>query len=624
MADDPLGLGPEAMRELGYRTVDVLVDWLCDANAPPLRHGEPADLRARLGGGAPETAQPFDELLRGLRDDVLPFASRTHHPRYFAFVPGSGTWPGALGDLVASAANVDAGSWAEAAGPSQVELEVLEWFRDWIGLPAETAGLLTSGGSAANLLALACAREARVGAMRDDVVVYVADQGHSSIARAARLLGFRPGQLRVLPVDGAFRLEPGTLAAAIDADVRAARLPLAVVASAGTTNTGAVDPLRELAAVCASRRVWLHVDGAYGGFAALTARGRAQVEGLELADSLTLDPHKWLYQPYECGCLLVRDGDALRRAFAIAPDRLRDAGGEVDFSDLGLQQTRTSRALKVWLSLRFFGVAAFREAIDRSLDLAELVRRRIEESDALELAAPPSLGVLCFRRRFDDADEVETDRLNAGLVAALERSGIGLVSSTLLRGRYAIRLCILNHASGEDDVERVLSFLETAEPAPTALLPARAGRDRDVAATWLRSSQTSPSLLRKVPLFRSLGNDERARVARLALVREAAPGDRLVDRWETSREFYVLLEGEAQVLLDDAPIARLGPGDFFGELAALDWAAGFGYPRLATVVTTAASRLLVFPEGTLEALARDFPAVDAEVRAAAAARAARH
>jgi aromatic-L-amino-acid decarboxylase len=302
---------------------------------------------------------------------------------------------------------------------------------------------LVSGGSLANITALACAREALLGPMDDRAVVYVSDQAHSSIARAARLLGFRPDQVRVLPSDRAFRLQPATLSSAIAADTAAGRRPLVVAAAAGATNTGAVDPLPGLAAVCREHGVWLHVDGAYGAFGALSERGRSALTGLELADSVTLDPHKWLYQPLECGSLLVREGHLLEHAFAIAPDYLNEAvgrDGEVDFGDLGLQLSRTSRALKVWLSISCFGVAAFRAAIDRSLDLAELARRRIAEDPRLESMAEGELGITCFRRR-TGGDERESAAANAGLIAAYEATGRGGGSSPRLGGPYAVRRC---------------------------------------------------------------------------------------------------------------------------------------------------------------------------------------
>src|SRR6267142_1397303 len=329
------------MRALGRDAVDLVATRLTrpwDAT-PVVTALSPEELAARLNEPAPEAPRSFSDLLARLDRDVLPFMARNEHPCYFAYVPGSGTWPSALGDLIASGLNMDVGSWSLSAGPSQLEVVVLDWFKRWIGYPSEAAGILTSGGSAANMTALACARDALAGTMSDRLVVYCADQAHSSIARAARILGFRPDQVRVLPVDRAYRLRLDALRSAMDADMRAGREPLFVAAAAGATSTGAVDPLREIAELCRERGVWFHVDAAYGGFAVLTERGKAALSGIELADSVTLDPHKWLYQPFECGCLLVRDGQKLLDAFEIHPEYLRDTKSgvprEVNFADYG-------------------------------------------------------------------------------------------------------------------------------------------------------------------------------------------------------------------------------------------------------------------------------------------------
>jgi aromatic-L-amino-acid decarboxylase len=614
---DRLSLDRDAMRELGYRTVDALVEWMLDEHAPPIRRATPEEIRSRLHGPPPEEPEAFEDVLAQLERDVLPFTSRGAHPGFFAFIPFATTWPGALGDFIASACNVYGGSWMESAGPSQVELEVLSWFAEWLGLPGDASGILTSGGSSANLNALACARETRVARMDDRLVVYVADQAHSSLARAARVLGFRPHQVRVLPTDADFRLQPATVAEAIDADARAGLTPLFVSASGGATNTGAVDPLRELADVCRSRDVWFHVDAAYGGFAVLTERGRKALDGIDLAESVTLDPHKWLYQRYECGCLLVRQPTLLRRAFEITPDYLRDARcaeTEVNFADRGLQLTRAARAFKVWVSLRTLGVSAFRDAIDRCLDLAETAAERIEASDALELVAPPSLGVLCFRRRF----ERDSEAGNAGVVAALERSGLGLVSSTRLHGEYAIRMCILAHTSRAEDVERVLDFLETAEPVADPAGVARHERHPQVSATAIATDVDRRALLSR------LSNAERQSVVARASRRQIAEGETVVERWDSSRDFFLIEDGSAEVYVADDRVRELGPGDFFGELGALDWGAGFSYPRLATVVAKQPLSLLVFPDGSLNQLIRDFPVLGDEITARAHERAQRH
>ena len=446
--EHPLAMDVEAMRRAGYATVDALVARLADPEADPvLRRAGAADMRARLGGPPPEQPTDYGAVLARVLADVLPFAARTDHPGYLAFIPSFTTWPAALAELTAAAANPYCGAWLESAGPAQVELEVIDWFRGWLGLPAGTAGVLVNGGSAANLTALLVAREA-AGGPSPDSVVYVSDQAHSSLARTARAMGLRPEQVRVLPTDGRWRLAPDTVAAAVRADRGAGRIPFALCASAGSTNTGAVDPLAGLADVCAAEGLWLHVDAAYGGFAVLTAKGKALLAGLERADSVTLDPHKWLYQPMECGCVLIRDGARLERTFAIHPDYLdgdaTQGAGEVNFADRGLQLSRGFRALKVWMTIQTYGLAAFRACVQRNLELAEYAEALIRGHPALTLMAPATLGIVCFRREWPGCDEAETERRGTALAADLERGGTALVSATRLAGRHAIRLCILN------------------------------------------------------------------------------------------------------------------------------------------------------------------------------------
>jgi glutamate/tyrosine decarboxylase-like PLP-dependent enzyme len=623
--DDPLGLDPETMRRLGYQTVDMLVDRLSAvADGPVIRRSGRPEMERRLREPPPEVASGFDEILGRLGTDVLPFASVTGHPRYFAFIPGCPTWPASLGDLIASVSNIENSSWLESAGPSELELVVLDWFKEWIGYPDEAEGVLVSGGSAANMTALACAREALLGAMSESVVAYVSDQAHSSVARAARVLGFRPEQVRVLPTDERFRMRPDALVDAMDADLRAGLRPLFVSASAGSTNTGAVDPLPELAEICRERGAWLHVDGAYGGFAALTGRGKRLLQGIELADSVTLDPHKWLYQPFECGCLLVRRGRYLREAFEITPDYLKDTevlAREVNFADRGVQLSRMCRALKLWVSLKFFGVAAFRKAIDRSLDLAREAQARIENSGEVELLVPATLGVVCFRRRFESVDdEDELARLNAGLVEGLTASDEGHISSTRLRGRYALRMCVLNHTSTAGDVHRVLDWIETSRP-PRLEGPVTAAtiydRHPDVRQpSWLGRLPAGVAGLRDLPLFRNLAEGELDVITHSAYEDVAEAGQPIVRQWDPSREFYVILNGTAEVRTEERHLADLGRGDYFGELAALDWGASFGYPRLASVIATSPVRLLVFPGASFNTLVRDVPAFGDEIRRA--------
>ncbi len=468
--ENRLELDGDAMRESGYRVIDMLVDRIANLDAGPAWQGATrAEMEARLREDSPRSGTPIDELLDRLTVDVLPFAGRIDHPRFLAFIAGNGTWPGVLGDLIAGGFNIFQGTWLASAGPSEIELVVLDWFKSWLGYPNEAAGLLVSGGSVANLTALACAREVRLGGHDARAVVYTSEQTHSSVERAARTVGFAGDRIRSLPVDELHRMDVAALRTAIREDRNTGLRPFCIVANGGATSTGAVDPLAAMADIAKEENLWFHVDAAYGGFAVLTERGRGLLNGINRADSITLDPHKWLYQPFEVGCLLVRQGTHLSDTFHIMPDYLQDTatgGGEVNFADRGIQLTRMARALKIWLSLKHFGVDAFREAIDRCLDIALEAQKYIEQSKELELLSPAGLGVVCFRRRVSGDDD-SSEKVNAQLVRDLLASGTGMISSTRIRGVYALRVCILNHRTGWQDALTVLRWLEQA-PVVTA------------------------------------------------------------------------------------------------------------------------------------------------------------
>jgi glutamate/tyrosine decarboxylase-like PLP-dependent enzyme len=627
---DPLALDRETMRRMGYEAIDLLVDRLDRLPAEPvLRTATRAEMQARLDEPAPSAPGDFSALLARLDRDVLPFGSHWDHPRNFSYIPGSGTWPAALGDLIAAASNIDAGAYREAAGATQLELTVLEWFREWIGYPQGAGGALVSGGSAANLTAIACAREVRVGSMRDDIVIYAGDQSHSSIARAARHLGFRPDQVRIVPTDAALRMRPDDLASAMAADERAGRRPFLVAAVAGSTNTGAVDPLPAIAAVARAHGAWLHVDAAYGGFAALTERGRAQLEGLDLADSVTLDPHKWLLMPFEVGCLMVREPGQLERAFSIHPAYLaeRTAGdGEVDFADRGLQLTRATRAIKVWLALQTFGVDAYRAAIDRAMDFAVAAQRRIEGDSRLELVSPAQLGIVAFRcRAMPGEGAAENDRRNAEAVARTAASGDLLVTATQLHGRYAIRMCVLNHATGADDVafaiDRIAAEGKRLAAEATARLATRTTRSRPMP----KLARPGPGPLdvtglRHFDPFAAVSDDQAARF--LAAGREQCfeRGDTVTQLWEDERTMYLVLDGTFSARVGGREVNLLGPGDYFGEIASLEWGRDFRYQRTATVVAEVPSRVVAVPGTALRELMAESPDVDRVIRSTAQTR----
>lgn len=615
--DHPLAMEVEAMRRAGYAAVDALAARLADPEAEPvLRRATPAEMRERLGGAPPEQGAGLDAVLARVIEDVLPYQAGTNHPGYFAFIPYFTTWPAALAELIAAAINVSPWAWMESPAATQIELEVIDWFRSWLGMPASTSGLLVSGGSAANLTALLVAREA-AGGPSEDSVVYVSDQGHSSLARTARAMGLRPHQIRVLPTDDRWRLQPETVTAAVGADRRAGRVPIAVCAAAGSTSTGAIDPLPRLADVCAAEGLWLHVDAAYGGFAAMTPKGRALLAGIERADSVTVDPHKWLFQPFECGGVLVRDGARLERTFTIHPDYLDStethATGEVNFGEWGLQLSRGTHALKVWMSVQAFGLGAFRAAIDRNMELAAYAEELVHNRDTLTLMAPASLGIVCFRREWPGCDEAETERRGIALADDLERSGDAFVSTTRLAGRHAIRLCILNPTSGAEHVRRVIEHFAQA-PAPpdlprTIAVPA----DSKAGVLGEPAGSQDTGVLEAMPLLAGLPDSAIQAVRDRGTCVDVAAGEEIIRRWDADRFFYITLSGRYDVLIDDRVIRTIGPGEHFGELAARDWGGGYGYARTATVRCSQAGQLLKLSADDFQWLVGTQPAVRAEL-----------
>jgi aromatic-L-amino-acid decarboxylase len=458
-----LSLTPEEMRGLGYRVIDLLVEHfegLAEKGVFSVpEQSEPGAFPRRP---IPERGLPPEEVLEAVRADVFGAMAHLSHPRFFAFIPSPSNFVGVLADALASGMNAFLGSWAVAQGPARIELEVLEWLRRVCGLPETAGGLFVSGGSVANLTALAAARHLRLRDRVGGAVVYCSDQTHSSIDRALRLLGFADDQLRRLPSDGQFRLDVSALGRAVSEDRRAGLKPFCVVANAGTTNTGAVDPLTALVAFCREQGLWLHADGAYGAPAVLSESGRRALEGLGGADSLSLDPHKWLFQPIEIGAVLLRDREDLRRTFRVLPEYLRDVEGvegETNFRDYGIQLTRGFRALKLWMSLQVFGEAGFRAAVGRGIELAEFAEGCVRVRDGWEVMAPAQLGVVAFRFAPPSADPGAHDRMNRTLLEELNRGGPAMLSSTELRGRTALRMCTINPRTSEDDIRSTVERL---------------------------------------------------------------------------------------------------------------------------------------------------------------------
>ena len=453
-----LELSAEEMREIGYRVVDAIVQHLSTLKDQRVgSKGDPASLIARFSEPPPEHGSPFADLLEQLEHEIFSSTMHVNHPRFFAYVPGPSNFVGAMADALVGGYNVFAGTWVSGSGAAAIELATIGWLRDLCGFPASTGGLFVSGGTMANLTALAVARHVKLRDEPEKATIYLSDQAHSSLDKALHLLGFAKEHIRKLPSDAQFRLPLEALERSIREDRDAGKRPFCIIASAGTTNTGAVDPLPELASLARKENLWLHVDGAYGAAAALSDRGRRLLSGLERADSLSLDPHKWLFQPFEIGCVLVREGLLLRDTFQILPEYLKDThqqSAEINFTDYGLQLTRSFRSLKLWLSLKYFGVAAFRAAIERGFELAEFTAACLRKMPGWEIVTPPQMAIVCFR--YSGA----SDAAHLRLVQELIHDGFALITSTILRGRTVLRMCPINPRTTEADIEEALRRLD--------------------------------------------------------------------------------------------------------------------------------------------------------------------
>ncbi|HEX4269602.1 MAG TPA: aminotransferase class V-fold PLP-dependent enzyme [Steroidobacteraceae bacterium] len=450
-----LDLSPEEFHALAARVTDLATRFLTALPTLPSFPGVSGQqTRDRFSEPLPENG--LKEAALEMLEDVVAM-SRPPSPRFFAYVLGSGEPVAALADLLASVLNQNVTAWRSAPVGVTIERQVIEWLATAVGCGG-FGGSLCSGASAANLMALAMAREAKQRpSARARSIVYASSEVHMSIPKAVALLGLGRESLHLVPVDSSWRMNVRALQAAIDADVATGAEPIAVVATAGTVNTGAVDPLESIAAVSRQHDLWLHIDGAYGALSAIASPDR--MRGLALADSLSLDPHKWLYQPVDCGALLYKSPAAARATFSQTGEYARAFGSDpleaFSFFEESIELSRRFRALKLWLSLRYHGAEAFRAAIRSDLRHANDLARMIAETAELELMAPVELSAVCFRYRSGVADG-DLDRLNTAILKRLIERGRVYLSNASLGGRFALRACFVNHRTTDTDVAEII------------------------------------------------------------------------------------------------------------------------------------------------------------------------
>jgi len=456
-----LEISPDEFRHLAEQVTQLAAQYLGSLDSRsifPRTRGAQSEQLFRTA--LPEKGLGADALA-GLRDVIE--HSRAQNGRFFGYVLGSGEPVAAVADLLASVLNQNVTAWRSGPAAVTVECTVVDWLAQAIGC-ADFRGSLTGGGSSANLMALAMAREAKIPANEAGVgaqpaVIYASEEVHMSIPKSIAALGIGRKNLRLVRTDDNFRLIPSELAQAIQRDKAAGNIPIAVVASAGTVNTGAIDPLQEIAPIARRHNLWLHIDGAYGALAAIAVPGK--FAGLSLADSISLDPHKWLYQPLDCGCLLYRDARAAQAAFSHTGDYAKalstDPVEGFTFFEESMELSRRFRALRLWLSLRYHGLKAFRAAIQKDLDLAKRLSGLVGEHPQLELLASVELSAICFRYKGTKAvSEEELNRRNAAILKCVVERGRVYLSNATLRGKFCLRACIVNHRTTESDVDSVI------------------------------------------------------------------------------------------------------------------------------------------------------------------------
>jgi aromatic-L-amino-acid decarboxylase len=455
----------EVLRALGHRMVDDMLTYLQTVRERPVWQPVPDQVKSHLRLSLPIEPQGADEAYRDFVEHVLPHPMGTIHPRFWGWVIGTGTPFGALAEMLAATMNPNLGGGEHVA--NYVERQVLDWCKEMLGYPLEASGLLVSGGSLANLVALTVARNTQAGydmrtqglyAAPRHLMFYGSTEMHSCLEKAVELLGLGRESLHQIPVNAGYQIDLVALEKAIESDRAAGHQPIGLIGNAGTVNTGAIDPLDALADIARRENLWFHVDGAFGALAAVSPELRPLVKGMERADSLAFDLHKWMYMPIEVGCVLVRSERAHRQAFSLTPEYLSHfergvAGGSHWFNEYGPQLTRGFRALKVWLSLKEHGIAKYGRIIKQNVDQCRYLAGLVEAAPELELLAPVPLNIVCFRFKAAGLNDEALNRLNQTIMFELHEQGIAVPTYTMLAGKFAIRVAHTNHRTRRDDFD---------------------------------------------------------------------------------------------------------------------------------------------------------------------------
>lgn len=462
-----LRLSKEAMQDFGYKVVDAVIEHFEKQDERlPVTNASREEMDKLFSEDAPENPMPATEVLNFVLENVMTQSNVSTHRKTYAFVPGPSNYISVMSDTLATGFNIFAGGWVGSAGAAGLEISTLNWMLKLFNFPVKKGGgIFTSGGSMANLTALATARKVKCGEDFSKAIIYLSDQAHSSNIKAINILGFKKEQVRIIPTNLEFKFSINKLKNAIAKDKIEGLKPFCLIASSGTTNTGTIDPLEELAVIAKKENIWFHIDGAFGGAVILSKKGKKILKGIDKADSITIDPHKWLFQPYEIGCLLVRDHTCLSGTFTEKPEYLRDIEGnesEINFYDHGIELTRHFRALKFYMSIKTFGLKAFREAIDYNIKLAEQVEAVLRKSDKWEIVSPANLAIINFRYNpvKENLSEDKIDLVNQKIAAKMMASGEAQLVTTILLGQVVLRMCLINPKTTLEDVMSTIVLCE--------------------------------------------------------------------------------------------------------------------------------------------------------------------
>lgn len=468
MSDNlPLTLPKEEMRKYAYKVVDVLIDHFDNIKKQKVTClADRKLMESKLDESIPLESSDHNEVLDHVLENVFTHIDLPTHPKFYSFVPSPSNFISVMADTLANGFNVFSGAWFASPAAAQLEITTINWLLEMFMFPTKKGGgIFTSGGSMANLTALAAARRIKCGENFSKAIIYLSDQAHSSNIKAIRVLGFKSSQIRIIPTDLEFKISLNKLKNEIAKDKLEGLQPFCILATAGTTNTGTVDPLNKIAKICKNENLWFHIDGAYGAAAILSKKGAEELRGIEKADSLTVDPHKWFFQPYEIGCLLMKDHKHLSATFSETPEYLRDIEGnetEINFYDHGIQLSRRFRALKFYMSIKTYGLNAFKSAVANSIDVTEEFEEKMRNSACWEIVSPATLAVINYRYNPIKLklSEKELDKINQYISKRIIEDKEAVLVTTILQEQVVLRMCLINPKIKIQDLVDTINLLE--------------------------------------------------------------------------------------------------------------------------------------------------------------------